>query len=228
VIILSAVTGAMDAMSFLGLGRVFTSVMTANMVFLGISAGKRDTTLALHVGTVLVIFVGTTLIGARLLAEPRPGDPHPIWPRRVSVALAVESIVLVAVTVGWEIVAARPHGAAQYLLLAGAAAVMGIQGAAIRSLGVTGLSTTYLTGLFTTVLTGIVRKDDPDFRRRGLLILLALVLGAAGGSALFVEAPGLLPVFPLVLLAGVIGAVLLRSQGDWKQQQERTCGSEWS
>jgi uncharacterized membrane protein YoaK (UPF0700 family) len=41
-IALGAVTGATDAMSVLGLGGVFTSVMTANMVFLGISAGQQE------------------------------------------------------------------------------------------------------------------------------------------------------------------------------------------
>lgn len=51
VVVLAATTGATDAMSFLGLGGVFTSVMTANLVLLGVSAGQRSGALAVHVGT---------------------------------------------------------------------------------------------------------------------------------------------------------------------------------
>lgn len=202
-IALGAITGATDAMSVLGLGGVFTSVMTANMVFLGVSAGQQDASLALHVGTVFAAFVVTTLIATRLL--PVSGEPRPLWPRRVTAALAAEGAVLTAVTAGWEITAARPHGGVQYLLLAGAAVAMGIQGAAIRALGVPNLSTTYLTGLLTTVLASIATGHDPVTRRRGLLILLGLIAGAAGSSALFREVPRLVPVLPLALLAGVVG-----------------------
>jgi uncharacterized membrane protein YoaK (UPF0700 family) len=43
VVVLIVASGSVDAVGFLRLGGVFTSVMTANMVLLGVSAGTRDT-----------------------------------------------------------------------------------------------------------------------------------------------------------------------------------------
>lgn len=203
-VVLAATTGATDAMSFLGLGGVFTSVMTANLVLLGVSAGQRSGALAVHVGTAVAGFVVATLITSRLTAAA--AEPQALWPRRVTAALTAEAVLLVAVTVGWEIAGGRPRGAAQLLLLAGAAGVMGIQGAAIRALGVPGLSTTYLTGLLTAVLSDLATARDSANRGRGVVILIALILGAAGSSVLTAQAPRLVPLLPLALLAAVVAA----------------------
>jgi hypothetical protein len=40
--VLAMTAGATDAFTFLGLGGVFSSVMTANMVLLALSAGKQN------------------------------------------------------------------------------------------------------------------------------------------------------------------------------------------
>lgn len=52
---LAMTAGATDAISFLGLGGVFSSVMTANMVLLGLSAGTHNGPLALHAAAALTL-----------------------------------------------------------------------------------------------------------------------------------------------------------------------------
>jgi len=121
VTVLAMATGSLDAISFLGLGGVFTSVMTANMVLLGLSAGQRNGALALHAGVALAGFVTGGLAASRFArapAGPRQAGPRPVWPRRVTIAVVVETAVLAAVTVGWETAAARPKGYEQLVLVA--------------------------------------------------------------------------------------------------------------
>lgn len=42
VVVLALTTGSVDAVSYLRLGKVFSSVMTGNLALLGISAGQRN------------------------------------------------------------------------------------------------------------------------------------------------------------------------------------------
>ena len=53
VILLAVTSGALDALGFLGLGGVFASVMTGNLVLLGLGAGTRHGTLAVHAVTAI-------------------------------------------------------------------------------------------------------------------------------------------------------------------------------
>lgn len=46
-------TGALDAVTFLRLGKVFSSVITGNLALLGVAAGQHDATLALNGGLAL-------------------------------------------------------------------------------------------------------------------------------------------------------------------------------
>ncbi len=53
VVVLTLTTGAIDAVSFLRLGHVFSSVITGNLVLLGVAAGQQTGALALHAGLAL-------------------------------------------------------------------------------------------------------------------------------------------------------------------------------
>lgn len=57
VVVLTVATGSSDAVAFLRLGGVMTSVMTANMVLLGISAGRQESSLALHAGAAFAGYI---------------------------------------------------------------------------------------------------------------------------------------------------------------------------
>src|SRR5271165_53559 len=149
VAVLAMTAGATDAISFLGLGGVFSSVMTANMVLLGVSAGQRSGALALHAGAALAGYIVGALAASRLTRSSGPDAGRSRG--RAFAVIAAEGAVLAAVAVGWEIAGAHPAGPAQVALLAGAAVAMGSQSATVRALGLPGMSTTYMTGMLTGI-----------------------------------------------------------------------------
>src|SRR5271170_4590429 len=73
-ILLTFVTGATDATAFERLGNVFTSVMTGNMVLLGLAIGKGDFSPAIHVAWALLAYVSGAMLGGRIAGHPAEGD----------------------------------------------------------------------------------------------------------------------------------------------------------
>jgi uncharacterized membrane protein YoaK (UPF0700 family) len=202
VILLAINSGATDAIGFVGLGGVFTSVMTGNMVLLGLSLSQPDWTLALHSGAAIACFAIGAAAGARIAGLPRQGDP--IWPAAVTRALAVEFVILGVFLVGWEVAGGSPGQETQLGLLVVNAVALGIQSSAILRFGVSGLSTTYLTGTLTTVVTRIVTGQRLRDVRSSIEILFGLVAGAAAGGGLAAHAPRTAP----LLQVGIVGFVL--------------------
>jgi uncharacterized membrane protein YoaK (UPF0700 family) len=97
------------------------------------------------------------------------------------------------------------------MLVAAAAVAMGIQSAAVRALGVPGLSTTYLTGILTEALGDLAAVRASASLRRRLGLLVMLVAGAAVSGVLVAEAPLLAPLVPLALLLAVIVTAAISS-----------------
>src|SRR5262249_42978557 len=62
-IALTLVTGATDAVAFTRLGGTFTSVMTGNLVLLGVSVGRNQLIAFEHVGVAVVAFIAGTVAG---------------------------------------------------------------------------------------------------------------------------------------------------------------------
>ncbi len=74
VILLALAAGAVDAISFLGLGGAFSANMTGNVVLLGVAAGKGFGEALLRSGAALDGYV----VGAYVAARAMPGvDPRP-------------------------------------------------------------------------------------------------------------------------------------------------------
>ena len=101
VVALAMATGGMDAIGFIALGGVFASVMTGNLVLLGVSVGHRNGSLAAHVGVALAGYIMGVAAGA--LVAGRPDGRRSTWPARVTAALLVELALIVGFTVGWEL-----------------------------------------------------------------------------------------------------------------------------
>ncbi len=219
VVALTLTAGAVDAVSFLGLGHVFSSVITGNLVLLGLAAGTGAGTLAVSGGTAVAGYCAGVLAGARIAAggadgpQGAGGDPRGAarWPAGVQAALAAELGLLAVFTAGWELAGAAPRGAARLILLALLAAAMGGQSAAVRRLGQ--VSTTYLTGTATGVLAGLVTGNRPDGRWRSVAALAAVVAGAACGGVLAVFAPAWAPAAIGVPIAAVVAAA---GSGRWR------------
>ena len=201
VVLLTVATGSVDAVGFLRLGGVFTSVMTANMVLLGVSVGKQDAAIALHSGVAFGGYVVGAFVGSHLAGRAVHGQP--VWPRRITTALALEFVALAVFTAWWEASGGHPSVEATYPLLAVNAAALGTQSGAVLRFGVSGLSTTYLTGTLTQFVSSVTKTADRIFWRSGA-VLAALILGGILGAVLTIEVPSFLPVLPLGILVLVI------------------------
>jgi uncharacterized membrane protein YoaK (UPF0700 family) len=202
VVVLTLTTGAVDATSFLALGNVFSSVVTGDMVLLGAAAGTGRPELAVHSGVALAGYLAGVMAGAPLAT--RWQHTSGTWPPSVTVILAVELVILVAFSVGWELAGTHPSGAGQLALVAVLAAAMGLQAAAVRRLGQ--MSTTYLTSTLTALVAGLVTGSKPDGMARSLGVLATLIIGAIAASVLLEEARAWVPLVILVPLGVVIVA----------------------
>jgi uncharacterized membrane protein YoaK (UPF0700 family) len=203
VVLLTLTTGAVDVTSFLALGNVFSSVITGNLVLLGVAAGVGRPELAVHSGVALAGYVLGVLAGAPLAAR-RHHQATRTWPPSVTVTLAVELVILLVFCVGWELAGTHPSGGSQLVLVVVLAAAMGLQAAAVRRLGQ--MSTTYLTSTLTALVAGLVTGSKPDGMARSLGVLATLIIGAIVASVLLEEARAWLPVVILVPLGLVIVA----------------------
>jgi uncharacterized membrane protein YoaK (UPF0700 family) len=201
--LLAGSAGCVDALSDLRLGNVFTANMTGNAVLLGIATGQQVAARALHSLAALAGFVLGVLAGAALCG--RHGSEAGDWPPRVTLALAVELVALLALAVGWTLAGGDPVGGAEYGLVGVAALAMGLQSAAVRQLRAGGVATTYMTGTLTGLLAGLVVGDVTRGRllRQGG-VLGALVAGAVVGAAALAVAGGVAALVPVVLVAVVV------------------------
>jgi uncharacterized membrane protein YoaK (UPF0700 family) len=198
--LLTLTTGAVDASCFLHLGNVFSSVITGNLVLLGVAGATRSGSLAIHSGTALAGYSAGVLIGAPIATKRARGGET--WPLSVTVTLAAEFCVLAGFSVGWELTGGSPGSMARLLLIAALAIAMGIQSAAVRELG--GMSTTYLTGTLTAVITELATRDRTPGFARSLGVLAAIVSGAVAGGFVAEHAPVWLPAVILTPLAVVV------------------------
>jgi uncharacterized membrane protein YoaK (UPF0700 family) len=222
VVLLTAAAGATNVLTLTALGGVPASIMTANLVLVGLSITHHEGALGWHAGAALAGFVVAVFLTSRLIrahdnraVDNRAHDnravdaERPVWPRPVTVAIAAEAVPLIGVTVAWALTAARPTGAAQLTMCTAAALVMGIQSAAVRALGVAGLSSTFFTGTLTDTVRDLT-GPGPLRWSVGASGLVALVAGAAAEGAVLTYGPQRLgPLLPLVLVC-CVAALSLR------------------
>jgi uncharacterized membrane protein YoaK (UPF0700 family) len=199
-VLLTLTTGAVDASCFLHLGNVFSSVITGNLVLLGVAAATTSSSLAIYSGTALAGYSAGVLIGAPIATRRASGGET--WPLSVTVTLVTEFCVLAGFSAGWELTGGSPASTARLLLTAALAVAMGIQSAAVRELG--GMSTTYLTGTLTAVIAELAIRDRTPGFARSLGVLAAIVSGAFAGGFVSEHAPAWLPVVILTPLAVVV------------------------
>ncbi|KAA0099881.1 DUF1275 domain-containing protein [Mycolicibacterium sp. P1-18] len=139
-LLLTFATGLVDSVSVLVLGHVFVANMTGNVIFLGFWLVPHSGVDMLAAVTAVVGFILGAIIGGRLArhldAKVR---------RWLLVALGLEVIVLVALSVLAGTGVLPYTGGGRLILIAGLAVVFGNQNATARQFGVQELSTTVLT-----------------------------------------------------------------------------------
>jgi uncharacterized membrane protein YoaK (UPF0700 family) len=206
---LALASGAVDATSFLALGQVFSSVMTGNLVLLGVAASHHDATQAIHAGVAVAAYAAGVLAGAPLAAGGSSGrERGGTWPPAVTLTLALELCLLVAFSVGWELSPASHRGGLDLALLIVLAAAMGVQSAAVSQLGK--MSSTYMTSTLTGVLTALVTRRAHEGRWRDVAALAAVAIGALAAGLLVSAAPAWVPAIVLAPQAAVTGVAAIR------------------
>src|SRR4051794_919330 len=142
-LVLTATTGLVDAITVLGLGRVFTANMTGNVVFWGFAlAGAPQYSIA-RCATALAAFLVGAACGGRL-ATALSGATQRRWLRVVA---GVESGLFFAaalLAMGYNPDSLAPTWKL-YTLIILTGAAMGLRNATVRRLGVADLTTTVLT-----------------------------------------------------------------------------------
>ena len=194
-LVLTFTTGLVDAVSYLGLGRVFTANMTGNVVLLGFGVAGSG---GLPVVAPLVS-LGSFLLGAGaggVLAD-RMGERHP---GHVARALAIEVSLLGVAAVIAAAVDVRPNAASGDVVIALLAFAMGVRNATVRRLGVPDLTTTVLT----MTLTGLAADSRPaggsgNGSVRRIAAVVAMFTGALAGALLLKTSL----VLPLVAAGGL-------------------------
>jgi uncharacterized membrane protein YoaK (UPF0700 family) len=201
---LTLVAGAVDAVSYLGLGRVFTANMTGNLVLLGLAIGQGQVLEALRSVVAFLGFAAGAMLGGWVVGAGQGGE---VWPSKVTVVLGVECALLAGFLVVWQFVGAEPSNVELEVLIALSSAAMGVQSAAGRRLAVAGVSTTYVTGTLVTLmaeLAALARRQPGAARWIGVLI--ALGVGATVGTVLMEHARPAAPLLPVLVLASIVAA----------------------
>ncbi len=213
-------SGAVDAISFLALGKVFTAFMTGNLVFLGLGLAGGEVADVLRVAVSLAAFAAGVAVAARILRASRGSR---IWPGRVSIALGLAVLAEAGFLAGWVVTSGRPSTGAGDLLVALIAFAMGTQSGAVMSLDVMGVFTTAATASLMFLMSDVAAWADSALQRRRLAAVIgALVAGAASGALLILHARSYAPILPLVAAGLVIAtaSVALRPPSRTSPQKE--------
>jgi|SRR5579862_105066 len=196
-LVLTFTTGIVDAVSFLGLGHVFTANMTGNIVLLGFGiAGAHGLPIAGPFASLGAYALGA--VGGGRIA--RHVDKEGLLTTGLAfevVLLATAAVVAVATTV-------TPGEASSYVLIVLLAFAMGIRSAYIRRLGASDISTVVLTMLLVDLASEspFAGGSGLGSLRRASAVVLMCAGAVAGALLLRVDVA-----LPLAIAAGLALAV---------------------
>ena len=218
-LMLTVVTGVVDAVSILALGRVFVANMTGNVVFAAFAlVGAPGFSLSASLFALAGFLVGAYFGGALI---SRLGHDRGLLLRAGGAAeLACAAVALVVaatsgdpgVTHGTIGLAGGEFGAAVTDAIAALLAIaLGVQNAVARRLAVPDMTTTVLTMTLTGVGADLraVFGDRPRAKARSalgrrLLAVAAMIVGALAGASLTLRVS---PLSGLVLAAALLAVV---------------------
>jgi uncharacterized membrane protein YoaK (UPF0700 family) len=197
-------TGTVDAVSYLGLGHVFTANMTGNVVLLGFGIARAGgLPIVAPIVSMATFLLGSGVGGAMARRLAHRHATH------VASALGIEAVLLLCATV--VAAAADPHPGtfAGDVTIAFMAAAMGVRNATVRRLGVPDLTTTVLTMTLTALaaestLAGGTGKGT--LRRTSAVV--AMLAGAIAGALMLRTGPTLPLAFAAALALATCASYL--------------------
>jgi uncharacterized membrane protein YoaK (UPF0700 family) len=182
-LVMTAVTGLVDAVSFLSLGHVFTANMTGNIVLLAFATAHVSGLSIARSLTALLSFLIGAIFGGRIMA--RAGADSQI--RFAAQAFVLEVVFLSVASfcsIGYRSDLLE-HSFQPFALIALTALAMGTRNAAVRKLAIPDLTTTVLTLTITGIGadSSLANGNNPRLARR-VESVVAMFLGAALGAVI--------------------------------------------
>jgi uncharacterized membrane protein YoaK (UPF0700 family) len=180
---MTAVTGLIDAVSFLSLGRVFTANMTGNIVLLAFATARVPGLSIARSLTALLAFLAGAILGGRIMVRADAGSAI----RFATQAFLLEDILLLAASlcaIGYRRDLLE-HSFQAFILIALTALAMGTRNAAVRKLAIPDLTTTVLTLTLTGIAadSSLAKGNNPRLLRR-VSSVLAIFFGAGFGAVI--------------------------------------------
>jgi uncharacterized membrane protein YoaK (UPF0700 family) len=180
---LTVVSGFVDAVSFLGLGHVFTANMTGNVVLIGFAAAGAPGFSMAGSLSALGAFLAGAVAGGRLAQRVRPVR------NLLLVAMVIEATCTAAAAVVAGTVPAVGSGWPRFTIIGLLAVGMGLRNTAVRRVGVPDMSTTVLTTTLTGLASGSVLAGGTNpHARLGTTTVLSMFGGALVGAVLVLHA----------------------------------------
>jgi uncharacterized membrane protein YoaK (UPF0700 family) len=217
-LVLTFTTGLVDAVSYLGIGHVFTANMTGNIIFLGFGiAGSGGLPVVAPLISLAAFMAGAG--GGGMLAEATGQHPR----RGLRWALAIEVSLIAAAAVLAATIDIRPNAVSGDTVIALLAIAMGVRNATVRRIAVPDLTTTVLT----MTLTGLA-ADSTLFGGSGKgttrrsAAVLAMLAGALVGALLLKTSLAL----PLAVAAALAFGTALLYGGGERRSDARERGSD--
>jgi uncharacterized membrane protein YoaK (UPF0700 family) len=214
-LLLNALTmssGAVDAISFLALGKVFSAFMTGNIAFLGLRVAGATAPGAVAILAAIGSFAAGVYLSTRIV---QPSEGTGIWPRAVTIALGVSLIAHAIFLTVWFASNGQPSNNVAHVLLGLWGFAMGMQSAAVRRLHVEGVFTTAATATIILLVGDLANWTETVAERRRLAgVLVSLFVGATAGGALLVKAHMYAPVLPFAITVAAVAtaAIVLRER----------------
>jgi uncharacterized membrane protein YoaK (UPF0700 family) len=198
---LTAVTGLVDAVSYLRLGHVFVANMTGNVVFLGFSLDPRAGLSAAASIVAVAGFLLGALAGGRAAHALATGSPG----RWLAGAFSGEALILAVAAVLTGTGVLPLAGAGRFATIAVLAVALGVQNSTVRHLGAPDLTTTVLTLTLTGLTADSALAGGSGARpHRRLGSVAAMLAGAAAGAGMI----GWWPPAAVIAVAGALVAAV--------------------
>jgi uncharacterized membrane protein YoaK (UPF0700 family) len=203
---LTLISGLVDAVSYLGLGHVFTANMTGNVVVLGFAAAGAAG---------FSVLASLTSLGAFLLGALCAGRVATVVHGRgrlLLLAMSVEVIFVAGATAVALGTATVSSGWSRYTVIGILAFAMGVRNATVRRLAVPDMTTTVLT----MTLTGLAADSrlaggDNKGTARRTASVAAMLAGAVAGAAMYLHTGAGLPLLVAALVVGTSLVLFWRS-----------------
>lgn len=194
---LTFVTGALDAVGYLGMDRIFTGNMTGNIVILGMaSVGGHGLPTVGPASALAAFMTGAAISGAVLRRSSKA------WNVQVSILLAIGTVILIACAVVLLTSGAHP----EWLRVTIASAIalqMGSQALIARFLAVKDMTTVVVTSTLTSLAGESLFGPGNRLMNRRFWAIAMLFAGAVSGAALM-RVNLSVPVFVAAAVTGIV------------------------